>query len=355
MADCKVKDLRREELYNPLYNALEKLSSDSNLELAYQAKYAYQALICIRHDESPWKTFQKRCTDILQGLPEAFEHFDKGFEGIEIEKAIKGAIVLVKEIHDGTDSIKQGLSFGIRRKKWYWALRYTDLFIQIHQFKALERFVYNVQCFQENDFDFLWGLCERLEQLALDPELNVDIHKNVVDFLDYILNKICQDNDKNDWQYHLEQLDRVKNLRELASPSSFSIKLLSKARYINHLQLIQRDELKKATGKPERPVIKLLDNEKKMVFEDEDCNVEVVVNGFLKSKDKLTPDDKKILEKAIYEFLNSRDKVSLLKTVNSFFAPENQLALKDEKILDIAANQSLALKDKMLLKKAITF
>ncbi|RIB30138.1 hypothetical protein C2G38_2054700, partial [Gigaspora rosea] len=150
MADCKVKDLRKEELYNPLYNALEKLSSDSNLELAYQAKYAYQALICIRHDESPWKAFQKRCTDIFQGLaklagavtsidpgrlPEAFEHFDKGFEGIE--KTIKGAIVLVKEIHDGTDSIKQGLNFGVRRKKWYWALRYTDLFIQIHQFKAL--------------------------------------------------------------------------------------------------------------------------------------------------------------------------------------------------------------------------
>ncbi|RIB15636.1 hypothetical protein C2G38_2092740, partial [Gigaspora rosea] len=139
MADCKVKDLRKEEF------------SDSNLELAYQAKYAYQALTCIRHNESPWKTFQKRCTDIFQGLaklagavasidpgrlPEAFEHFDKGFEGIE--KAIKGAIVLVKEIHDGTDSIRQGLSFGVRRKKWYWALRYTDLFIQIHQFKALE-------------------------------------------------------------------------------------------------------------------------------------------------------------------------------------------------------------------------
>ncbi|RIB30143.1 hypothetical protein C2G38_2054708, partial [Gigaspora rosea] len=117
-------------LYNPLFNALEKLSSNSNLELAYQAKYACQALICILHDESPWKTFQKRCTDIFKGLtklagaitsidpgrlPEAFEHFDKGFEGIE--KVIKGAIDLVKEVHDGTDSIKQGLSFGSKRKK----------------------------------------------------------------------------------------------------------------------------------------------------------------------------------------------------------------------------------------------
>ncbi|RIB13146.1 hypothetical protein C2G38_2144688 [Gigaspora rosea] len=88
-----------------------------------------------------------------------------------------------------------------------------------------------------------------------------------------------------------------------------------------------------------------------MVFEDEDCDVEEVVNGFLKSKDKLTPDDKKILEKAIDEFLNSKDKVSLLKTVNSFFALENQLALKDEKILDIAINRFLALKDKMLLEE----
>ncbi|CAG8561253.1 14890_t:CDS:2, partial [Gigaspora rosea] len=334
MADCKVKDLK----------------------LAYQAKYACQALICILHDESPWKTFQKRCTDIFKGLtklagaitsidpgrlPEAFEHFDKGFEGIE--KVIKGAIDLVKEVHDGTDSIKQGLSFGSKRKKWYWALRYTDLFIQIHQFKDLERFIYNVQCFQTNDFDFLWGLCERLEQLALDPELNV-IHSNAVDFLDYILNKICQDNDKNDWKYHLEQLDKVKNLRELASPPSFATH--SAGEFNDDLDLYV-----KPRGKQKVPVIKSLDNERKMTFEDEDCDVEEVVNGFLKSKDKLAPDDKKILEKAIDEFLNSKDKISLLKTVNSFFALENQLALKDEKILDIAANQSLALKDKMLLEE----
>ncbi|RIB16568.1 hypothetical protein C2G38_1501359 [Gigaspora rosea] len=360
MTDCEVKDLSYEELYNPLYKALENLSSNSNQELAYQARYACQALICIPNDESPWKAFQKRASNIFHGLakltgaitsidpgrlPEAFDHLGKGLEGIE--KVINGTIVLVKGIKEGTSNIKQGLNLKIRQQKWYWALRYIDLFIQSRQFTALEKFVYKVPCFQENDF--LWGLCERLEQLILDPELDNDIHKGAVGFLDYI----CRDKDENHWKNKHEYIVKLKNLKRHI-PTEILNHVQSMQTLIEKVRPIQQHDLEKSRGEISAqldelhelhnqflshidefnddldlyvklqgtwnvPIIKLVNDKRKMTFEEKQDDIEEVVNRFLKSKDKLTSEEEEILKTAATKLLNFKDEMAIINAVNDFF------------------------------------
>ncbi|CAG8614522.1 18400_t:CDS:2 [Gigaspora margarita] len=334
MADCKVKDLSNEKLYNPLYKALENLSSDSNQELAYHARYACQALIWIPNDESPWTAFQK--------LPEAFEHLSKGLEGIE--KIINGVIVLVKGILEGTSNIKQGLR----------ALRYIDLFIQSRQFTALEKFVYKVPCFQENDF--LWGLYY-----------------------------ICQDKDENHWKNKHEHVVRQVSTELLKYVQSMQT-LIEKVRPIQENDLeknrgeisAQLDKLHelhnqflsdidefnddlglyvKLQGTWNVPIIKLVNDKREMTFEEKTDDIEEVVNRFLKSKDKLVSEEEEILKIATAKLLNFKDKIVIINTVNDFFPPENKLTLKDERALEEAVNKFLDLNHKntpKLLKILIT-
>ncbi|CAG8468021.1 2699_t:CDS:1 [Cetraspora pellucida] len=104
-------------------------------------------------------------------------------------------------------------------------------------------------------------------------------------------------------------------------------------------------------GKWNVPIIKSSAGKEEMgneVKEDED--IEKVVMDFLTSRDKLTSDDKKNLEKAANKFFDSKEIKPLIETVNSFFVQENQLTLEDINILKVAANQFLALKDQKALK-----
>ncbi|CAG8739305.1 40495_t:CDS:1 [Gigaspora margarita] len=98
------------------------------------------------------------------------------------------------------------------------------------------------------------------------------------------------------------------------------------------------------------PIIKTLAGKEEMDSETKEGDIEKVVNDFLTSRDKLTSHDKEILEKAANEFLDSKEKKSLIQTVNSFFVPENQLTLEDINSLNVAANQFLVLRDKKALK-----
>ncbi|CAG8587126.1 7023_t:CDS:2, partial [Cetraspora pellucida] len=396
MADCKVQDLKYEELYKPLYNTFKKLNGDNNQELAYLADYACQALNCISNDESPWKAFQRRGGAILTGsvkladavrniepgkLPEAFKDLSEGFESI-INLAVK-LVNLVKDIqsaNEGANDIKQGFNWETQHR-WYWALRFTDLFIQSHKFASLEKFIYKIPC-RQND-KFLWGLCVRLEQLAANSDLDIDIREGAIDFL----NNVCQNKDL--WGAH-PKLDewifehiKLKTLPKSAqtSASSFPTTLLGDVLLDKYVRLTQQNDMKKSRGELSTQLNGLkdqflsdLDDEfeeafelyvrpqgtwkvdikssnfgKEMVFENREGDVEEVVNRFLESKDKLTSNDKEALEvvanELVNRFLESKDGLtSNGKGVSKFFALENQLTLEDERVIKKAANQFLDLK-----------
>ncbi|CAG8760354.1 2134_t:CDS:1, partial [Racocetra fulgida] len=301
---------------------------------------------------------------------------------------------LVREIqsaNEGIGDIKQGISCEVKRK-WYRALRFTDLFIQSHKFASLEQSIYKIPFRQNNEF--LWGLCERLERVVADSELDNDIRKGAMNFL----NNICQD--KDFWGTHPE-LNKwiLKRIRSMslskcgqASTSLFPTTLLNEVlpimQAIKSMQITQQHDLKKSRKdllsglkdqffsdadeefkealelyvKPQGiwyvPIIKSSDSGKKMGFECREGDVEKVVNRFLESKDKLTANDKEALEVAVNKLSNSKDITSIIKAVNSFFAPENKLTLEDESVLkkvvkqflDLKVNKALELQEKIANK-----
>ncbi|CAG8567812.1 8430_t:CDS:1, partial [Gigaspora rosea] len=148
---------------------------------------------------------------------------------------------------------------------------------------------------------------------------------------------------KNQYSEDLNETHEFKELDEL------------KNQYLEDLNETQefKEALElyvKPQGKWNVPIIKTLAGKEEMDSEIKEGDIEEVVNGFSTSRDKLTLHDKEILEKAANEFLDSKEKKSLIQTVNSFFVPENQLTLEDINSLSVAANQFLALKDKKALK-----
>ncbi|CAG8499629.1 825_t:CDS:1, partial [Racocetra fulgida] len=384
MADCKVQDLEYETLYKPLYDTLKELKSNSNHELAYHAKYACQALICIPTNKSPWKEFLQFVQGIAKlavavrnidpgKLPDAFKELSEGLESIK--NVIETLVDLVKEIQsakEASDDIKQIINWEIQHE-WYRALRFTDLFIQSQKFASLEQFIYKIPC--RKDDKFLWGLCERLGRIVADSELNIDIRKGAINFLNNIrLNK-------DHWGYHPE-LDKwnkwILEPTELKiSASSFPTILLGEILVDKHVRLTQLNDLKesrkempdqlnelknqffsdvdnefeeamelyvKPQGTWKVSIIKRSDGSEEMTSEDVEGDVEEVVYRFFKSKDELNSNDKEALEVAINKLSNSKDVTSIIDAVNSCFAIENKLTLEDESILKQVANQFLDLK-----------
>ncbi|CAG8736927.1 13057_t:CDS:1, partial [Acaulospora colombiana] len=198
MADINITSLSREKLHGPLYEKLRDLSESNNSALAYQAKYACQALLHVPNDEQPWQSIIRRTLNITGGvlaiassirtfdpsqLISAFESFSKAFEGLpEVMKNIQ-------EIFDGCMSISEALKID-SLKPWYSALRYTDLLIQSNKLVELEIFVRKVPCGKKPEF--LWGFCKQLERLANTHsddsirkkalEFLEDVHKNTADW-----------------------------------------------------------------------------------------------------------------------------------------------------------------------------
>ncbi|CAG8754376.1 32353_t:CDS:2, partial [Racocetra persica] len=321
MADCEVQDLDYEKSYKPLYDILRELNSDNNQELVYHAKYACQALICVPNNESPWKAFLRRSNKTLQvitNLTGAVKNINPGklAEAIKdlskrLESIINNAVDLVKEIQsvkEGVSDIIQNFSLEVHRK-WYWALRFTDLFIQSHKFASLEKFVYKISCNQDDEF--LW-----------DSELDTDIRKELLTSSKYIQNSALS----FPTALLKDQNDLKKSRRELSA----------------QLNGLKEQFFSDVDGLKEQ-FFSDVDDEFEEALELEG-DVEEVVYGFLKSKDKLTSDDKEALEVAVNELSNSGDISSIINTVNSFFVLENKLTLYDEKVLEKATKQFLDLK-----------
>ncbi|KAF0468085.1 NACHT domain-containing protein [Gigaspora margarita] len=396
MADCEVRDLKYEETYKPLYDTFKTLNNDNNQELAYLSGYACQALVCIPNDESPWKAFQRRGGKVFLGitklagaiknidpgkLPDVFKDLSEGFEGI-INMAVD-LVDLVKEIQSAKESasdIKQSFNWEIQRK-WYWALRFTDLFIQSHKFASLEQFIYKIPCRQDDKF--LWGLCERFERLAADSELDINIRKGAMEFLD----SVCQNKDfwgthpkLNEWILeHIELKTLPKYVHTTASsfPNALLKDILCEQALYEFVRPTQQNDLRKSgrelltqlnglkdqffsdiddefeealelyvkpRGTWKASVIKSSNSVKEMVSEFREGDVEDVVNRFLESKGKLTSNNIEASELATNELLNSKDAAPIIKIADSFFAPENKLTLEDEKVLEKVASQFLDLK-----------
>jgi hypothetical protein len=200
MADTKVTDLDREKLHEPLSNYLRELKGSSNPYLVYQAAYAYQALLCVPDDETEWQAATRRTGKVIKGvsgLVSAVKGFDlykfieglsdiqKGFEGVsQVVQSVKSAyddISLLAESGQGfLDSLKEGFSFD-RKRDWYSALRGADVLIRDGELATFRELVCRAPC--RRDPAFQWGVCQRLGEIAINPQWESDTRRDAIGLL----------------------------------------------------------------------------------------------------------------------------------------------------------------------------
>ncbi|KAF9348522.1 hypothetical protein BGX34_002428 [Mortierella sp. NVP85] len=200
MADAKVEGLARKTLHEPLKAYLDEMRKGTDPYLVYQAAYAYQALLRVPDDETPWQAALRRTGKIIKGvagLVSAVKGLDlnKFFEGVveiqqgamdalDITKAIwdtyKEAMDLAESGKDFIDCMKEGFSFS-RPRAWYSALRGADTLIRDGLLADFRKLVCEVPC--RRDPAFLWGVCERLGEIAANSVWEPETRKSAILFL----------------------------------------------------------------------------------------------------------------------------------------------------------------------------
>ncbi|CAG8776816.1 5401_t:CDS:2, partial [Cetraspora pellucida] len=243
---------------------------------------------------------------------------------------------LVKEIQsakEGVNDIKQSFSWEIQQK-WYWALRFTDLFIQSYKFASLEQFIYKIPCRQDDKF--LWGLCERLKRLATDSKLDTDICKGGMEFL----NNVCQNKDLwrahpelNEWIFeHIELKTLPKSAQ--TSASSFPTTLLGDVLLLDkYVRPNQQNDLKKGRG----GLVAQLSGLKDQFLSDLDDEFEESLELFESGVNKfLAFKAKKILETTVNRVVASKcRRVLLILSIAGTARPKNGMFNNDEDFIEL--------------------
>ncbi|GJJ67835.1 hypothetical protein EMPS_00181 [Entomortierella parvispora] len=235
MADTKVTGLKRVEMHEPLLAFLGGLQGSSDLHLKYYASYAFQALLCVPDDESPWQATVRRTTKVVKGisgLVSAVKGLDlsgfmdgllsiqEGFEGMQqvfelAKTAYEGVSAVYEGEQDLMDSLKEGLTFN-RKRAWYSALRGADTLIEGGELAKFKTLVCEAPCRLE--LAFQWGICQRLGNLAASPLWGIETRQGAVRFLGEIY--------RNDLSWGT--LPQIKEyildiLKQLAAPSPDSL------------------------------------------------------------------------------------------------------------------------------------
>ncbi|KAJ9613093.1 hypothetical protein H2200_003034 [Cladophialophora chaetospira] len=192
MNTIKTAGLGWEALHGPLLTQLSDLRKHKEPRLAQAAAYAYQALRGIPDDESPlgkfWRHFKAISTPIatVAGAVSTMDpsKFLTALENLgELKEVIDTMVEAVKNVSDAYNDLGSAFRDGpTRKRRWYLALRYTDLLINAEAFVNLKDFVDRVPCSQQKEF--LCGLYAQLEQAwgtVPSPKLKI------VDFLENFL------------------------------------------------------------------------------------------------------------------------------------------------------------------------
>ncbi|KAF9197986.1 hypothetical protein BGZ49_001339 [Haplosporangium sp. Z 27] len=200
MADTKVTGLNREELHGPLLAFLGGLQGSEDPHLKYYASYAFQALLCVPDDESPWQATVRRTTKVIRGISglvsaakgldlngfmDGLQNIQQGFEGLsQVVDLAKMAYEGVSSVYEGeqdlVESLKEGLTFN-RKRAWYAALRGTDTLIEGRELAKFKTLVCGAACRRE--LAFQWGVCQRLGNIAASSSWDSYTRQSAIVFL----------------------------------------------------------------------------------------------------------------------------------------------------------------------------
>ncbi|BBE09988.1 Uncharacterized protein MCB1EB_1827 [Mycoavidus cysteinexigens] len=179
-----VSGINREGVQAPLYATFYGLIDHSDPALAWQARYARQALAHIPNDEAVWRSVLRHTFNVGMGvlnlaaavknldvdkLEESLGRFEEAFTGVrEVALAIgqvgDAAKVTVEALTTAYQSASEGVEQFNRPHGWYGALRFIDLLLEENQWVAFEKLARDSR--YRKDEKFLQGLCHRLEQIA---------------------------------------------------------------------------------------------------------------------------------------------------------------------------------------------
>ncbi|WP_126353859.1 hypothetical protein [Mycoavidus cysteinexigens] len=195
-----VSGIDREGVQAPLYATLDGLIGHSEPELAWQARYARQALVHIPNNEAVWECILRHTFNIGTGvlniasaiknldvekLESSLSRFEEAFIGVrEIAMTLAqlgdAAKITVEALQKEYESVSSGLQQLNRPQGWYAALRFADLLLEENQFVALEKLARTPR-YSHNE-KFLQGLCQRLERVARTSE--GEVQKEAKQFLE---------------------------------------------------------------------------------------------------------------------------------------------------------------------------
>ena len=200
MADTKVEGLDREGLHEPLLKFLSDRQGSEDPHLKFYASYAFQALLCVPDDETPWQATVRRTTKVVKGISglvsavkgldlngfmDGLMNIQEGLEGIsQVVDLAKTAYEGVTSVYEGeqdlVDSLKEGLTFN-RKRAWYSALRGADTFLEGGELAKFRTLVCEAPCRRE--LAFQWGICQRLGNLAANSLWGIETRQGAVMFL----------------------------------------------------------------------------------------------------------------------------------------------------------------------------
>lgn len=180
MNEIKAQGISDEKIIQPLLTLLRGSCAHQDLRIAQAAAYAYQALLGIPSDVSPWKALAKETYKIIQGgakLAGSVTALDPSrlFDSFEDLAHLPEVVSSIVEVVDMLERARRGINFQRKQATWYLGLRYTDLLIGCNAPQNLESLLENPKLSCRDDKKFLCGLCAQLEKAKNAPSPNNDI------------------------------------------------------------------------------------------------------------------------------------------------------------------------------------
>ncbi|KAG0347777.1 hypothetical protein BGZ54_004801, partial [Gamsiella multidivaricata] len=108
---------------------------------------------------------------LQDGLVEVYQVAKIGYDG---------AKALVESGQDFLDCLKEGLSFA-KKRTWYPALRGIDSLLRDGQLAKVKKLICEAP--HRRDLAFQWGVCQRLGEIAANPDWDPTTRWSAVDFL----------------------------------------------------------------------------------------------------------------------------------------------------------------------------
>ncbi|KAF9959349.1 hypothetical protein BGZ72_009811, partial [Mortierella alpina] len=200
MVNGSVSGVNRVEQHQPLLATLRELSDTKDPVLKFQVDYALQALQYIPNDESVWEAvlrFGGGVTITALGLATVgkldpitlFESLDQLREGAiqaagQMYEISKSMLEGMDELRKGRFGAMQSLLHTFRKGsdyEWYLTLLAAKTFVRDGRLHDFNQTVCEARCRDERSFQL--GVCQILEEIAMDPLWGPHTRQHAVEFL----------------------------------------------------------------------------------------------------------------------------------------------------------------------------